>query len=89
MGGGGEFTEAQIRYRKIQIYKSWLLKIATFLHPAADLTENTQRYHEIYSVHLPICTLARLLKRSASIIVEFFLAEIRMHIQNFYFKLHG
>jgi hypothetical protein len=32
------------------------------LFPAADLTENSQRYYEIHSVLLPICTVAKAVK---------------------------
>jgi hypothetical protein len=33
--------------------------------PTADLTENTHRYYEIYSVFLPICTPATAIMASA------------------------
>jgi tRNA U54 and U55 pseudouridine synthase Pus10 len=34
------------------------VEASMFLFPTADLTENTHRHYEIYSVLLPVCTAA-------------------------------
>jgi len=43
----------------------------TFMCSTADLKGNTQRYYEIHSVLLSVCTVGRLLKVYASVAVLF------------------
>jgi hypothetical protein len=43
---------------------------ATFLFPAADLTENSQIWYEIYSTLFPVCTVATAAEAIKSLITN-------------------